>query len=85
MGSLMIEHLPETVEFFLLESQRQGYPDRWIGPRWGKQELTSIKAPVIEEWLKDLRFDRLGGQKKAVRLARKGEGEREGHAASRAS
>jgi hypothetical protein len=45
--------------------------DRWIGPRWGKEELTSIKAPVVEEWLKDLKFDTTWRQKKAVRLDRK--------------
>ena len=49
----------------------ESYLDRWIGPRWGKEELTSIKAPVVEEWLKDLKFDTTWRQKKAVRLARK--------------
>ena len=33
----------------------ESYLDRWIGPRWGKQELAFIKAPIVEEWLKDLR------------------------------
>ena len=49
----------------------ESYLDRWIGPRWGKEELTSIKAPIVEEWLKDLKFDTTWRQKKAVRLARK--------------
>lgn len=52
------------------------YLDCWIGPRWGKEELTSIKAPVVEEWLKDLKFDTTWRQKNAVRLARE-EKERE--------
>lgn len=46
------------------------YLDRWIGPRWGQEELTSIKAPVVEEWLEDLRFDTNWRRKKAVRQAR---------------
>ncbi len=49
----------------------ESYLDRWILPRWGKEELTSIKAPVVEEWLEDLKFDTTWRQKKAVRLARK--------------
>ena len=47
------------------------YLDRWIGPRWGKEELTAIKAPIVEEWLKNLKFDTTWRQKNAVRLARK--------------
>ena len=35
----------------------ESYLDRWIGPRWGKEELVSIKAPIVEEWLGDLKFD----------------------------
>jgi integrase len=27
----------------------------WIEPRWGKEELTAIKAPLVEEWLRKLR------------------------------
>ena len=46
------------------------YLDRWIGPRWGKEELTGIKAPVVEEWLEDLKFDANWRRKKAVRHAR---------------
>ncbi|MHB1938595.1 MAG: tyrosine-type recombinase/integrase [Acidobacteriaceae bacterium] len=46
------------------------YLDRWIGPRWGKEELTGIKAPVVEEWLEDLMFDTNWRRKKAVRHAR---------------
>ena len=26
----------------------------WIEPRWGKEELTAIKAPLVEEWLRML-------------------------------
>jgi integrase len=26
----------------------------WIEPRWGKEELTAIKAPLVEEWLRKL-------------------------------
>jgi integrase len=32
----------------------QSIPDFW---RWGKEELVSIKAPIVEEWLGDLKFD----------------------------
>jgi integrase len=42
----------------------ESYLDRWIGPRWGKQELAFIKAPIVEEWLKDLNFDPGWRQKK---------------------
>lgn len=35
----------------------ESYLDRWIGPRWGREELASIKAPIVEEWLGDLTFD----------------------------
>jgi len=31
------------------------YLKRWIEPRWGKQELTAIKTPMVEEWLEQLR------------------------------
>ena len=48
----------------------ESYLDRWISPRWGKVELTSIKAPVVEGWLKDLEFDTSWRKKKAVGLAR---------------
>jgi hypothetical protein len=48
----------------------ESYLDRWIGPRWGREELTDIKAPVVEEWLEDLRFDTTWRQKKAVRHGR---------------
>jgi integrase len=44
----------------------KSYLDRWIGPRWGKEELVSIKAPVVEEWLQDLKFDKTWRQKKTV-------------------
>jgi integrase len=27
----------------------------WIEPRWGREELTAIKAPLVEEWLRKLR------------------------------
>ena len=27
----------------------------WIEPRWGKEELIAIKAPLVEEWLRKLR------------------------------
>jgi integrase len=48
--------------------------DRWIAPRWGREELDSIKAPVVEEWLGDLRFDTTWRQKKsALALRRKTE------------
>lgn len=48
----------------------ESYLDRWIGPRWGREELIGIKAPVVEEWLEDLRFDTTWRQKKAVRPGR---------------
>ena len=25
----------------------ESYLDRWISPRWGREELSSIKAPVL--------------------------------------
>ena len=40
------------------------YLDLWIGPRWGKEEMAFIKAPVVEEWLEDLKFDPTWRQKK---------------------
>jgi integrase len=46
------------------------YLDRWIEPRWGREELESIKAPVVEEWLEDLRFDTTWRLKKVVRFDR---------------
>lgn len=33
------------------------YLNRWIMPRWGKEQLESIKTPIVEEWLNDLKFD----------------------------
>ena len=30
------------------------YLKKWIEPRWGKQELTAIKTPMVEEWLEQL-------------------------------
>ena len=30
------------------------YLKKWIEPRWGKQELTAIKTPMVEEWLQQL-------------------------------
>ncbi len=30
------------------------YLRNWIEPRWGKQELAAIKAPLVEEWLDQL-------------------------------
>jgi integrase len=35
----------------------ESYLNRWIAPRWGREGLDSVKAPVVEEWLRDLRFD----------------------------
>jgi integrase len=35
----------------------QTYLDRWIVPRWGREELDSIRTPVVEEWLGDLEFN----------------------------
>lgn len=48
----------------------ESYLNRWIGPRWGREELDSIKAPIVEEWLEDLRFDSTWRQKRTARLAR---------------
>jgi integrase len=31
------------------------YLKKWIEPRWGKHELASIKTPMVEEWLEQLR------------------------------
>ena len=33
----------------------EAYLNSWIEPRWGKEELTAIKAPLVEEWLRKLR------------------------------
>ncbi len=30
------------------------YLRKWIEPRWGRQELAAIKAPLVEEWLDQL-------------------------------
>ena len=35
----------------------ESYLERWIRPRWGKEELTAIKAPMVEDWLQGLQFD----------------------------
>jgi len=32
----------------------QAYLNSWIEPRWGKEELTAIRAPMVEEWLRSL-------------------------------
>ncbi|HEX4169113.1 MAG TPA: tyrosine-type recombinase/integrase [Bryobacteraceae bacterium] len=32
----------------------ESYLNCWIEPRWGKEELTAIKAPLVEEWLRKL-------------------------------
>ncbi|MHB8388178.1 MAG: tyrosine-type recombinase/integrase [Acidobacteriaceae bacterium] len=31
------------------------YLDCWIEPRWGGEQLTAIKTPMVEEWLQQLR------------------------------
>ena len=36
------------------------YLKKWIEPRWGKHELASIKTPMVEEWLEQLRPTRKG-------------------------
>jgi integrase len=33
----------------------EAYLNSWIDPRWGKEELTAIRAPLVEEWLRNLR------------------------------
>jgi len=33
----------------------EAYLNSWIEPRWGEEELTAIKAPLVEEWLRKLR------------------------------
>jgi len=30
------------------------YLKSWIEPRWGKEELATIKTPIVEEWLEQL-------------------------------
>ena len=35
----------------------ESYLNRWIVPRWGGEQLDSVKAPIVEEWLGDLKFD----------------------------
>jgi len=32
----------------------EAYLNSWIEPRWGKEELTAIRAPLVEEWLRNL-------------------------------
>lgn len=32
----------------------ESYLNCWIEPRWGKEEVTAIKAPLVEEWLRKL-------------------------------
>lgn len=39
------------------------YLKKWIEPRWGKHELASIKTPMVEEWLEQLRPARKGSPK----------------------
>ena len=48
----------------------ESYLNRWIAPRWGREELGSVKAPVVEAWLQDLRFDTAWRQKKRARAAK---------------
>jgi integrase len=33
----------------------EAYLNSWIEPRWGKDELTAIRAPLVEEWLRNIR------------------------------
>ncbi len=33
----------------------EAYLNSWIEPRWGQEELTLIRAPLVEEWLRNLR------------------------------
>lgn len=33
----------------------EAYLNSWIEPRWGKEELTAIRAPLVEEWLRNIR------------------------------
>ncbi len=33
----------------------EAYLNSWIEPRWGKEELAAIKAPLVEEWLRNLK------------------------------
>ncbi len=47
----------------------ESYLNRWIAPRWGREELESIKAPIVEEWLRDLKFDPNWRVKKKPRLS----------------
>lgn len=39
------------------------YLKKWIEPRWGRHELASIKTPMVEEWLEQLRPARKGSPK----------------------
>jgi hypothetical protein len=32
----------------------EAYLGAWIEPRWGKEELIAINAPLVEEWLRNL-------------------------------
>jgi len=38
-------------------SRFEPYLNRWIAPRWGRNELQSVRTPAVEEWLEDLKFD----------------------------
>lgn len=33
----------------------EAYLNCWIEPRWGREELAAIKAPMVEEWLRMLK------------------------------
>ena len=46
------------------------YLDLWIAPRWGRDELQSIRTPAVEEWLEDLKFDPNWRKKKTSALAK---------------
>jgi integrase len=45
----------------------------WIEPRWGKARIDEIKAPMVEEWLRDLRCKPRRRKKKVSRLKVKAE------------
>lgn len=47
----------ENGRAFATRDRYKSYLNRWIVPRWGKEELQAIRTPVVEEWLAELRFD----------------------------
>lgn len=61
----------ENARSWSTRDRYESYLDLWVGPRWGKAELSSIRTPMVEEWLQELTYDRNWRQKKKLSLIKK--------------